>query len=370
MKPLTLLLTTLFLSYINGANDNFKGVATLWGSGTTTYKGALKLATVTTLLGSLGALFISTSLISVFSGKGLVPDAIVNDPNFLISVAAGAGFTVWIATLIGFPISTTHSLTGALVGAGFSAVGYQINLHHLEHSFLLPLLISPILSIMLTFVLYPGFKFAREKWGMERKICFCTGNAGEPHPVSQEGAALLKISSSTLTIGGEIECEEAHEHRILSVDAQKLLTRSHYLSAGLVSFSRGLNDTPKIVALILGLNLLTPGWGIILVALIMALGAILSAKKVAGVMSRGITTMDHTQGFSANIVTALLVVFASRYGVPVSTTHVSCGALFGIGLANREGKVRVMGEIVLAWLVTLPVSALAASAFFLIITSG
>ncbi|HXI50008.1 MAG TPA: inorganic phosphate transporter, partial [Candidatus Saccharimonadales bacterium] len=113
-----LFLAICFLAYSNGANDNFKGVASLFGSRTTNYRTALSWATVTTGAGSLAAIFLAQALLKKFSGKGLVPDALTTQPQFLLAVALGAGGTVILATLLGFPISTTHGLTGALVGAG------------------------------------------------------------------------------------------------------------------------------------------------------------------------------------------------------------------------------------------------------------
>ena len=107
---------TCFLAYSNGANDNFKGVATLFGSNTTDYWRALSWATATTFAGAIASVFLAQTLVHRFSGKGLVPDAVAASPDFLLAVAVGAGLTVLLATLIGFPISTTHSLTGALGG--------------------------------------------------------------------------------------------------------------------------------------------------------------------------------------------------------------------------------------------------------------
>ena len=80
----------LWLSYANGANDNFKGVATLFGSDTTDYRRALLWGTGTTLAGSLFAVLLAGRLVQAFSGRGVVPDALVGDPGFLFSVAAGA----------------------------------------------------------------------------------------------------------------------------------------------------------------------------------------------------------------------------------------------------------------------------------------
>lgn len=89
----------------------------------------------------------------------------------------------------------------------------------------------------------------------------------------------------------------------------------------------------------------------------MAVGGLLSARRVAETMSHKITGMNHGQGFSANLATGLLVMTASLFGLPVSTTHVSVGALFGIGLTSQQTDYRVVRNILLAWLVTLPCSA-------------
>lgn len=353
-----ILLATIFLAYANGANDNFKGVATLFGSGTTNYKKALYWATLTTALGSLAALFISTKLITVFSGKGIVPEQIVNSPQFLISLALGAGLTVFIATLIGIPTSTTHSLTGALIGAGLVAVGADINFNNLGNKFFLPLIISPFISVFLTLIIYPCFRFLRLKLGIERQMCLCLDNKYEDVCVQPDGTAVLKSSGMALSLGQIKNCQQSYRGKVLGFDSQALLDKFHYLSAGMVSFARGLNDTPKIVALLLVMNAFSLKGGVVIVGLAMATGAILSAKKVAVTMSRRITRMNHGQGFSANLVTAFLVIFASKWELPVSTTHVSCGSIFGIGIVNKKANFSVIRQIVLAWVLTLPLAAI------------
>src|SRR3989338_5816842 len=104
-----LVLAVAFLAYANGANDNFKGVATLFGSRTTDYRTALWWATLTTFAGSCVALTLSGGLVKAFSGKGLVPDLLTHDPQFILAVGMGAALTVMLATITGFPISTTHA---------------------------------------------------------------------------------------------------------------------------------------------------------------------------------------------------------------------------------------------------------------------
>ena len=107
-------LSTLFLAYANGANVNFKGVATLYGSGTANYKKCLIYATMTTALGSMMALYLASDLIIVFKGKGLVPDDVIKMKIFPLAVGTGAALTVMSATFFNLPVSTTHALIGAL----------------------------------------------------------------------------------------------------------------------------------------------------------------------------------------------------------------------------------------------------------------
>ncbi len=130
-----LFIAVLFLTYSNGGNDNFKGVATLWGSGTLNYKPALMLATIATFAGSVCSCFFAETLINNFSGKGLLPDSVIHSADFVLAVTLAAGTTVLLATRFGFPISTTHGLVGALVGGGLVAVGTEINSANLETHF-------------------------------------------------------------------------------------------------------------------------------------------------------------------------------------------------------------------------------------------
>jgi PiT family inorganic phosphate transporter len=98
------------------------------------------------------------------------------------------------------------------------------------------------------------------------------------------------------------------------------------------------------------------------VALAMAPGGLLNARKVAHTMSRRIATMSDGQAFTANAVTGLLVIAASRFGLPVSTTHVSVGAIGGVGLVNGSVNTGVLRNIVLSWVLTLPIAAAIAAA--------
>lgn len=361
-----IVISTLFVAFANGANDNFKGVATLFGSGVASYRKALAWATVTTLAGSVCSIFLAAALIKNFSGRGLVPDAIVAAPGFLLAVSLAAGGTVILASLLSFPISTTHSLTGALLGAGLVGAGSQVNFVQLGSSFVLPLLLSPLIAVALGGVVYLIAHSARFYSGVTKEWCICIGETTTVVPASEPPSvfASASIMLPNVAIATRENCHQRYTGSMIGISFQRLIDFSHFLSAGSVSFARGLNDTPKIVALLLVVKALDVKWGMLGVALGMAVGGLLGARQVALTMSKRITRLTHGQGFTANLVTAALVIFASRLGMPVSTTHVSCGSLFGIGLITRQANTSVISQIVLSWVLTLPVAAVLAAGLF------
>lgn len=364
-----LISATAFLAYSNGANDNFKGVATLFGSGTTNYRRAIWWATATTLAGSLCSVFLAGALLKSFSGKGLVPDELAGTPDFALAVTAAGGLTVILATVLGFPISTTHSLMGGLIGSGIVASGTGLGWSALGQKFVAPLLVSPFLAIALTAVLYVILRTLRLRMNVTEEWCMCVGECEQVVPIQQPASALTMhvVNVPEVAVGTETECARRYSGSVMGIRAQSVLDVLHFLSAGAVSFARGLNDTPKIFALLLGLSVLNVHVGLSAVAIAMALGGLLNARRVAETMSMKITTMNHGQGFTANIVTAFLVIGASRMGVPVSTTHVSCGALFGIGSVTRQAQWGSIGKIALSWLLTLPIAAAISGLIFLMI---
>src|SRR5438552_7002920 len=359
-----LFFATCFLAYSNGANDNFKGVASLFGSRTCSYRTAISWATITTFAGSIMSIYLAQTLLKKFSGKGIVPDYFAGSEYFLLSVAIGAGLTVIIAALTGFPISTTHALTGAIIGCGFVAMGAHLNFSALGKGFVLPLLLSPVLAMAIAGLLYVFFHGARIAFGLKKEWCVCIGAEERviamPQPNSSFALRAVSLPSH-LTVDELENCRERYGGNFFGFTSHQVVDAAHFLSAGIVSFARGLNDTPKIVALLLLCKALDVRWGFLTVAVTMAIGGLLSARRVAETMGHGITTMNHGQGFSANLATGILVVLASLFGLPVSTTHVSVGALFGIGLTTGQARPRVMLNIALSWIITLPCAALIAA---------
>jgi len=299
----------LFLAFSNGANDNFKGFATVWGAAALEYRKALILATVATVLGGVASVILAHGLIDQFSGKGLVGNDLAATPRFALSVASGAGLTVILATRFGFPISTTHALVGGLIGAALAQSNAPIHLGKLGSNFIVPLLTSPIISATLAWLIVLILRSSSRK-------------AQEDAPASGPWA-----------------------HRI------------HLLSATSICFARGVNDTPKLAALLVAASLLDGTMAAIGVTMAMGIGGWLLSRRVAETMSHKINRLDHAQGISANLVTATLVLCASRLGLPVSTTHVSVGSIIGGGAAAGTLDLSVVRNIVLSWVATLPIAA-------------
>lgn len=175
-------------------------------------------------------------------------------------------------------------------------------------------------------------------------MCLCIENA-ETVNIQSGTVAMSQSGQSVLSIDTEEACVNQYSGKVLGINAQSIMDKLHFFSAGAVCFARGLNDTPKIAALLLLAPWPGIQWVIFSVAVIMALGGLLNARRVAETMSHKITEISHDQGLAANISTALLVIYASKLGMPVSTTHVSVGSLFGIGVANGHAHKGMINSI-------------------------
>ena len=300
-----LFLSVTFVAFTNGANANFKGVASLYGSGTTTLRAAALWGTATTFAGSVAALFLAGGLL----------DDLVASQTFVCAVALGTALTSFLATRFGFPVSTTHALVGALAGAGLAGSG-EVRFAALGRLFLYPLFFSPLVA------------------------------AGA-------GAAVYVVLKAV---------------RLMPDRRTPVLDVMHFASAGAASFARGLNDTPKMAALMLAVPGLSTHWGFLVVASAIAAGGLLDIDRVAETLGKKVTDMTPGQGFAASLVTAGLVTTASLHSLPVSTTHVSVGALFGMGAAARRVHWRKVGEILLAWVSTVPCGAALAAAAYALLT--
>jgi inorganic phosphate transporter, PiT family len=374
MSMTLLILAVIFLAYSNGANDNFKGVATLYGSGAASYRPALAWATAATLLGAMLSLALASGLATSFSGQGLLTADVI-DSSFLLAVAGAAATTIFLATIVGMPTSTTHALVGALAGAALMAAPDSIHWNLLFRSFIGPLMLGPFLAIGLTAVAYLVLHRARRWLGIGRQTCLCIGRQ-PPQPVALTGdgtAVLVEAPSRPVVrIGTMDRCIERYEGRFVGISAQQAVDAVHYASAGAVCFARAVNDTPKIAALLLAAGAAgaaSPSLPLVLVTAAVVAGGLLQSRRVARTMSVRITELHGGQGLTGNLVTAALVLGASGLGAPLSTTHVSCGSIFGIGLVNGRRNWKTIAQIMAAWITTLPAAAGLGAALYWVIRS-
>jgi PiT family inorganic phosphate transporter len=275
------------------------------------------------------------------------------------------------ATLLAMPVSTTHALVGALAGAAVGGAGISaVSWTSLGSSFLLPLVASPLCAAAVVAVAYPLLRRARARMGVEHDTCVCVVSESGLVPLGTGPTlrAAVAVSPALTTVVAPKEvCMTRYRGRVMGIDAGKTLDLLHYGSGAAVSFARGLNDTPKIAALMLAGAAVPPWAAMASIGLGMAAGAWLQAAKVGRTMSFDITPMNPGQGFTASLTTAALVLGASRFGLPVSTTHVSVGALFGLGITTKEARGRTIRKIVLAWLATLPAAFVVALVIHLLV---
>jgi PiT family inorganic phosphate transporter len=239
------------------------------------------------------------------------------------------------------------------------ASGADVNFFRLGGVFFLPLLLSPFIALALASMLYSMLHFLRLKFEITSKSFVIVEEEAQAIPNRAHSTAIALEANPKLRIGIQTGpgTGTGYSGAILGIGLQKLVDVAHFLSAGAVGFARGLNDTPKIVALLIGLQVLEIHWAMWIVAIAMAAGGLLNARKVAVTMSKKISSFNDGQGLTALLVTSFLVIFSSVLAFPVSTTHVSVGSIAGIGLANRTANKDKISSIGLSWILTLPIAA-------------
>jgi len=361
------LIAAVGLAYVNGANDVSKGVAPLVGGRIAAYRRALVWGATWTAAGALLAAAAGTAMLATF-GNALI--AAGGTPPLVPALAAlcGAAAWVWLATRVGLPVSTTHTLVGALVGVSVAAHSAEaVDWRALGVTVVLPLLFSPVVSCLLT-----GFalRTARARPRSEARpgdcLCAAFDSAIVVAGASAEAATLVP---GPLTVRVETGTTEACA---VSEPAACRLTleHAHWLSSGMTSFARGMNDAPKIVGLALagavaGSHAAGPvAWLFAAVAAGMTLGSLHAGRRVTRVLAEDVTVLDRSTALPANLVTAGLVTMGAWHGWPMSTTHVALGAIAGAGCAGAGLNRRTLGDVAAAWVLTVPASAVTAATFY------
>lgn len=354
------LIGAAILAFANGANDVSKGVATLAGSGRTSYRSAIAWGTLWTFAGGAASLVISIGLVEAFTSAIVGPHVLALS-TFPLAVALGAAAWVVLASVTGVPVSTTHAMTGAIVGAALMAGGLgSVRWWMLLSAIAAPLVLSPLASAAIGY----GMHAIASRLSPS---CVCVQDHIAAGAVDAsgtiEGVLAPQIVASTSG------CAAADGGwRVMPGGAL------HWGAAAALSFARGLNDNAKLAAIAaLGFPALGADLWIafVVTATGMTIGSYAAGLRVTRTLGERVVHMDQDTGLAAALVAAGLVMAASFYTLPVSTTHVSTGAIVGAGLRQGRGAVewRRVGSLVGAWVGTLPITAALAGAAAWLLTA-
>jgi PiT family inorganic phosphate transporter len=300
---------TILFEISNGWNDSANAIATVVSTRVLSPFQAVAMAAFMNICGA----FFSTEVAKTI-GEGVVsPEAVTN----AVIVAALMTSFVWNAVLtrLGLPISCSHALIGALMGASVAYGGIDIlNFAGLKKIFL-SLLISPAVGVLLGYLV---MKFLLKFFGA--------------------------YSPGTLN---------------------RTFGRFQLISSAFMAFSHGSNDAQKGMGIItLALvsdgvlrSLEVPFWVILTCATAMGLGTAMGGWRVIKTLGVNMLKLEPIHGFAAETTAAMTILVSSHYGLPVSTTHVIATSIMGVGATKRFSAVRwgLAGKIVMAWIFTLPI---------------
>jgi PiT family inorganic phosphate transporter len=304
-----IILLALAFEYINGFHDSANAIATVVSTKALTPRKAIIYAAVLNLLGALLGTHVAKTI-----GGGIVDSSCVTQT---VIASALIGAIVWnlLTWYFGIPSSSSHALIGGLMGAAIMHSGHNIvKLHGLIEKVLIPMVTSPILGIMVGFSVMLMFLWMFLKSNPE----------------------------------------------IVNAHFKKL----QLISSGFLALSHGSNDAQKTMGIIT-LLLLTNGyidkmevplWVVIACALTMAFGTMGGGWKIIRTMGSKIIKVRPINGFAAEMSSASIILTASHFGIPVSTTHIISTSIMGVGSTMRASAVRwgIVGNIVTAWVVTIP----------------
>lgn len=375
-----------------GANDVANSMGTSVASGALTLRKAVVVAGVCNFVGAvLLGVYVTDTI-----RKGIInPAYFAPNPNVLIygmiAVLLGAGGWVSIATYLKLPVSTTHSIVGALIGFGLLGAGIQGIQWKVVGAIILSWFISPIGGAGISYLLFTiirrkildtahPFRAAKRVGPFfVGLVLFVIGFAvvygvskrllGNPH-----FSYVLGIAAAIAIIGGLASYIFLGRHALGENDEyeemEELSKPLQVLSASYVALANGANDVANSIGPIAAIMAVmetqkvtmqvpVPIWVLGLGGIGLVIGISTWGYRVMETIGKKITEVTPTRGFAAEFGAATAVIACSRLGMPVSTTHASVGSVIGVGMARGIGAInlRVVGRIGISWLVTLPVSA-------------
>ena len=397
-----------FMAWGVGANDVANAMGTSVGSKALTIKQAILIAMVFEFAGAYLAGGEVTSTIR----KGIVDAEVFHDsPDLLVfgmlSALLAAGTWLMIASFMGWPVSTTHSIVGAIVG--FAAVGVSTDAVNWTKvsTIVASWVVSPVIAGTISFAIFRSVQnliliqddpFTKAKqyapmymFAVGFLMAMVTILKGLKHVFKDIGISMtfgesivwammfgifLAILGSYLL--SKVERNEELEASNRFANVERVFAVLMIFTACSMAFAHGSNDVANAVGpLAAVVNVVSSGgdiaaksvmptWILLLGGAGIVFGLATYGYKVMGTIGRKITELTPSRGFAAELGAAATVVFASGTGLPISTTHTLVGAVLGVGLARGIGalNLRMIGAIFLSWVVTLPAGAGLAILFF------
>ncbi len=394
----------LYMTWGIGANDVANAMGTSVGSGAITVKQAIVIAAIFEFTGA----FIAGGNVTQTIRKGIIdPSSITNSPEILafgmLSALLAAGIWLMVASTKGWPVSTTHTIVGAVIGFAIVGIGVDAVEWGKVVQIAASWVVSPVLGGTISFILMMSIRrlilntenpFQNAKrWGpvyiflVGFIISLVTLFKGLKHLNIEltVGMSFLSALIFGLILAGigrilvnRVEVDEESDREFHFASVEKVFTPMMIFTACAMAFAHGSNDVANGIAPLAAVVSIVesggevaqksalPIWILVLGGVGIVIGLATMGYRVMKTIGSGITQLTPSRGYCATLAAAATVVLASRTGLPVSTTHIAVGAVIGVGLARGVGAIdlRVIGSIVVSWLVTLPAGAALAALFF------
>jgi PiT family inorganic phosphate transporter len=322
----------LVFDFINGFHDAANAIATVVSTGVLSVRAAVVLAGVLNFVGGIAGTAVAKTIASGFADAGDVTQAVV--------LAALMGATAWnlLTWWWGLPSSSSHALIGGLCGAVVAHAGLSaFKWDALVKKVLVPIVVSPAVGFLLAFMFMLGLLWIVRRWR----------------------AATVESSSRKLQLVSAASMAFSHG----SNDAQKAMG---IITLALVAYATAGHEMPAWM-LPKGSDGV-PQWVVLVCAAAIGLGTMAGGQRIIKTMGSKIIRITPLQGFAAETSGAVTILAASTVGIPVSTTHVISSCIMGVGAVKRLSAVRwgVAGNIVIAWVLTIPLSAGMAALFMVL----
>lgn len=397
----------LFMAWGIGANDVANAMATSVGSKAITIKQAIIIAAIFEFAGAL----LAGGQVTKTIRKGMIDAELLSStPDLLIfgmlASLLAAGIWLIIATYYGWPVSTTHSIVGAIVG--FAAVGIGIEAVHWGKvgTIAMSWVVSPLIAGTIAYILFTsvqklimdtpnpidnakkyvpyymflvGFMIALVTLFKGLKHVGLEMSTGENYFIAVSLGLMVMFLGKWKISKINIDPNEDKDFHFANVE--KIFAVLMMVTACAMAFAHGSNDVANAVgpvAAIVGIvesggqvaqNSVMPIWVLLLGGVGIVAGLAMYGSRVIATVGSGITALTPSRGFAATLAASMTVVLASGTGLPISTTHTLVGAVLGVGLARGIGALNlgIVRTIFLSWIVTLPAGAILSIIFFFIL---